>query len=99
MNMSPALFLTYIKRTRGVTDKTLQHYITGLASINAILAKNNFRVSDVYSVQSFVDLDDIKAFLYSNEEFLIKDEIGHRMYSVAFKHFYRFAYKVLSSEN
>lgn len=91
-------FKTYIKVTRGISDKTVQHYITGLQSINTILQKNHFKISNVFAVKSFEELDEIKTFLDSNDEYLIKDTIGHRMYSVSFKHFYRFAYKQIASE-
>ena len=98
MSLQEEQFKTYIKDTRGISDKTVQHYITGLLSINSILQKNQFYISNVFEVRSFDDLDRIKAFLDSNEEYLEKDNIGHRMYSVSFKHFYRFAYKQIASE-
>ena len=72
-------FKTYIKGTRGISDKTVQHYITGLQSINTILQKNHFKISNVFAVKSFEELDEIKTFLDSNDEYLIKDTIGHRM--------------------
>ena len=91
-------FGTYIKNTRGISDKTVQHYLTGLQSINTILQKYSFKIPNVFDVKSFEELDEIKAFLDSNEEYLLKDTVGHRMYSVSFKHFYRFAYKQIASE-
>lgn len=84
-------FKQYMKVTRGITDKSVGHYITGVNSINALLMKYDFPVKNVFSVASQTELDAVKAFLETNAEFLEKDSTGHHMYSVAFKHFYRFA--------
>ena len=84
-------FKQYIKITRGVTDKSVGHYITGLNTINSLLAKYDYPIKNVFEVKSVEDLDGILLFLTNNEEFKKKDSVGHNMYSVAFKHFYRFA--------
>lgn len=80
----------YLKVTREISDRSVNHYITGLNSINTLLTKHNFPISDVFTVCSKIDLDSIDAFLKRNEEFLSKDLIGHNMYSAAFNHYYRF---------
>lgn len=84
-------FKQYIKVSRGVSDKSVNHYVTGLNTINNLLQKYCFPIESVFSVSSVEDLNSIKEFLDSNEEFRKKDSTGHNMYSVAFKHFYRFA--------
>lgn len=84
-------FKQYIKITRGVTDKSVGHYITGLNTINSLLTKYDYPIKNVFEVKSVEDLDGILLFLTNNEEFKKKDSVGHNMYSVAFKHFYRFA--------
>lgn len=84
-------FKQYIKITRGVTDKSVGHYITGLNTINSLLAKYDYPIKNVFEVKSVEDLDGILLFLTNNEEFKKKDSVGHNMYSVAFKHFYRFS--------
>ena len=84
-------FKQYMKVTRGITDKSVSHYITGINSINALLEKYDFPIENVFAVASETELNAVKVFLETNEEFLEKDSIGHHMYSVAFKHFYRFA--------
>ena len=85
------LYKQYIKVSRGVSDRTVGHYITGLNTINTILARSNYPIIDVFSVSTIEELNSIKSFLDSNDEFITKDSIGHSMYSVAFNHFYRFA--------
>lgn len=84
-------FKQYIKVTRGVSDSTVKHYITAINTINTLLNKYKFPIGDVFSVITLSELDAVKAFLEKNEEFLKKDNIGNRMYSVAFNHFYRFS--------
>lgn len=39
------------------------------------------------------ELNAVKTFLEQNEEFIQKDTVGNRMYSVAFNHFYRFSFE------
>lgn len=84
-------FKQYMKITRGITDKSVNHYITGVNSINALLERYDFPVRNIFAVSSEVELNAVKTFLETNEEFSEKDSIGHHMYSVAFNHFYRFA--------
>ena len=84
-------FKQYMKVTRGITDKSVKHYITGINSINTLLEKYDFPVKNVFAIASVNELDVVKAFLATNQEFLEKDSVGHHMYSVAFNHFYRFA--------
>lgn len=98
MSMNPKHFQQYVTDMRGISDRTASHYTTGLKTINLLLKKEGYPITDLFSVGSIDDLDDIKQFLNSCKEFNLKDNIGHRMYSVAFKHFYRYAYRHISSE-
>lgn len=98
MGMNPKHFQQYVMDTRGISDRTARHYITGIKTINMLLKKEGYRITDLFNVGSIEDLEDIKQFLDSCSEFNVKDTIGHRMYSVAFKHFYRYAYRYISSE-
>lgn len=84
-------FEQYVKVTRGITDSSVGHYITGLNSINALLVKYGFPIKSVFEIGTREELEAVKAFLETNSEFVKKDAVGHHMYSVAFKHFYRFA--------
>ena len=85
------LFKQYIKISRNVSDSTVKHYITAINTINTLLIKNNYPIQNVFDVSSFEELNSIRDYLNSNVEFIKKDTVGNRMYSVAFNHFYRFA--------
>ena len=84
-------FRTYIEDVRGVSDRTVKHYETALFTINALLEKYQFEIQNVFLTTDIAELDKIKSFLDQNLEFQTKDTVGHRMYSVAFKHYYRFS--------
>lgn len=84
-------FKTYIKDVRGVSDRTAKHYETALFTINALLDKYQFEITNIFLTTDIDELDKVKDFLDQNAEFQTKDSVGHRMYSVAFKHYYRFS--------
>ncbi len=86
------LFMRYLE-VRGVSDSSVRHYINGLNTINTILKQNNFPVKDVYEARTVEDIESVNVFLMEYEPYLTKDRIGHKMYSTAFKHFYRFTCK------
>lgn len=84
-------FKQYMKTYVGVSNRSIEHYVSGINVINSLLAKNSFSVQNVFLASSVEELDAIKVFLTSNNEFIVKDSVGHHMYSVAFNHFYHFA--------
>ena len=83
-------FVQYIMDTRGVSLSSAKHYVQALNTINHMLVKYDFCIQNMFLLVSTQDLDRIEEFLAQNAEFQEKDETGHRMYSVAFKHYRRF---------
>ena len=83
-------FIRYVKDTRGVSESSAKHYVQALNTINSLLDRYNFEIRDVFALSSTDDLDLVDKFLNNNVEYLEKDKVGHRMYSVAFKHYRRF---------
>lgn len=83
-------FVRYIKDTRGVSESSAKHYVQALNTINNLLLKGNCCINNVFYLTSTRDLDLVDEFLAENVEFQEKDQTGHRMYSVAFKHYRRF---------
>lgn len=87
------MLLDFFKRylaINGLSSKTVGHYVTGLNTINALLHKYNFEINSVFDAISIDDLKKIQTFLNENNEFQIKNNIGHNMYSVSFGHFLKF---------
>lgn len=84
-------FKRYMKITRGITDKSVGHYVSGINAINSLLVKYNYPLVSVFDATSIEELNGVLTFLQNNVEFQTKDTVGHHMYSVAFSHFYRFA--------
>lgn len=82
-------FKRYV-RLKGLSERTVGHYVTGINSINVILEKYNFPIKNIFETKTVADLEAIKLFLLSNTEFQEKNRIGHNMYSVSFRHFCEF---------
>ena len=87
--MLQEFFKRYV-RLKGLSERTVGHYITGINSINAILEKYDFPIKNIFETKTVADLEAIKLFLLSNVEFQEKNRIGHNMYSVSFRHFCEF---------
>ena len=84
-------FRQYMKVTAAISDKSIGHYISGINVINTLLEKYNYPIKNIFSATSMQELETIRIFLDTNDEFITKDSVGHHMYSAAFKHFYNFA--------
>lgn len=87
--MLQEFFKRYV-RLKGLSERTVGHYVTGINSINVILEKYNFPIKNIFEIKTVTDLEAIKLFLLSNTEFQEKNRIGHNMYSVSFRHFCEF---------
>ena len=87
--MLQEFFKRYV-RLKGLSERTVGHYITGINSINVILEKYDFPIKNIFETKTVADLEAIKLFLLSNAEFQEKNRIGHNMYSVSFRHFCEF---------
>ncbi len=87
--MLQELFKQYI-RLKDLSERTVEHYVTGINSINVILTKYGFPIKDIFETKTVGDLEAIKRVLLSNAEFQEKNRIGHNMYSVSFRHFCEF---------
>lgn len=84
-------FVQYLKTSRNVSNVTIKKYLSAISVITQLLIKHGYAEVDLFEVKTIQRLEDVKDFIFSNQEFLVKDETGNRMYSVAFNHFYKFA--------
>ena len=81
----------YLKEIRKVSDSTVKHYQDALKYISQYLVKKGKIKQTVYEVQDIGELEVIKTYLYSEQEFIELDKRGHQMYSAGFNHYYKFA--------
>lgn len=91
--MVAELFKQYLKVKAGLSDRSVMHYINGINTINMLLSESDYLVNDVYAIENLQSLELVESFLKSNPEFIVKDSVGHKMYSTAFYHFCNFAYR------
>ena len=83
-------FEQYIEDVRGIKEKTMKKYIGAIYAINDLLQSYSFPIQNLFNVKNSTEIEKVRIFLKENDEFLEKDLRGHRMYSVAFKHYARF---------
>ena len=55
-------FKRYV-RLKGLSERTVGHYVTGINSINVILEKYDFPIKNVFETKTVADLEAIKLFL------------------------------------
>ncbi|MCR5150574.1 MAG: hypothetical protein K6B52_05065 [Clostridiales bacterium] len=80
-------------RIKSISENSIGKYVRGIARINKYLEDYNFPIKNVFEAHSVDEINLIRDFLKTNEEFVNQDTRGNRMYSVGFNHFYRFATK------
>lgn len=86
-----AYYKKYLKEIRKVSDSTVKHYQDALKYISQYLVKKGKLRQTVYEVQDIGELEVIRTYLYSEQEFIELDKRGHQMYSAGFNHYYKFA--------
>lgn len=84
-------YIKYLKEIRKVSDSSVKHYQDALRYISKYLVQKNMLQKSVYEIQDIGELEIIRAFLYSDEDFVALDRRGHRMYSAGFNNYYKFA--------
>ena len=65
--------MAYIRDVRGVSEKTLRHYVGALHTINSLLEKYEFEIQNLFLTANVSELDKVKSFLDKNPEFQEKD--------------------------
>lgn len=84
-------YIKYLKEIRKVSDSTIKHYLQALKSISKFLVEKKKIKQSIYEIKDIDDLVVVKEYLYKDPDFVDLDTRGHRMYSVAFNHYFRFA--------
>ena len=84
-------YIKYLKEIRKVSDSTIKHYLQALKSISKFLVEKKKIKQSIYEIKDIDDLVVVKEYLYKDPDFVDLDTRGHRMYSVGFNHYFRFA--------
>jgi 5-methylcytosine-specific restriction protein A len=82
MFMIKEYFETYLRINRNVSERTVKHYFTGLNTITILINKYNVFSRHIFDVETIEELINIKEFLNSNQEFLIKDSTGNSVKNI-----------------
>ena len=84
-------YKNYLRSVRKLSESSIKHYIGGLSAINKILKEKGKIEDSIYEISSLEDLSVIKEYLRNDADFLLKDSVGHNMYSAALNNYIRFA--------
>jgi 5-methylcytosine-specific restriction protein A len=84
-------YIKYLKEIRKVSDSTVNHYKDALKYISKYLVKKGMVSESVYEIQDIGELKIIRAYLYSDSDFIALDKRGHQMYSASLNNYYKFA--------
>lgn len=84
-------YAKYLKEIRGVSDSTVKHYDEALKYISKYLVEKGKLQQSIYEIQDIGELENLRAYLYSDSGFMALDKRGHHMYTCGFKNYYKFA--------
>lgn len=84
-------YVKYLKEIRKVSDSSVRHYRDALRYISKYLVQKEKIKKSVYEIQDIGELEVIRAYLYSDADFVALDKRGHQMYSAGFNNYYKFA--------
>lgn len=84
-------YIRYLRDIRKVSESSIKHYTGAINSISKVLVEQGKIEKSVYEVKNLGGLEIIREDLYNDPKFIELNERGHRMYSVAFNNYCKFA--------
>ena len=84
-------FRQYLLNVRGLSESSANHYTQALRTVSRYLRDAHLIISDVYSVDTLIELKSLRDTLKGNHEFVEQDETGNRMYSAGLNRYIEFA--------
>lgn len=84
-------YVQYLKNVRLASDSTVNHYLGALKTISGYLVEKDMLTESIYELNEVSELLLIRDFLFSQDDFVEKDERGNRMYSAGLNNYVRFA--------
>lgn len=90
-NVLEKYYVRYLTEVRHASESTVNHYLGALRTISKYLIDRNKISETVYEINELSDLEIVREYLYSQPDFVEKDERGNRMYSAGLNNYIRFA--------
>ncbi len=90
-NVLREYYVRYLREIRGAKESTVNHYLGALNTISKYLVAKDKVIENIYEIDDLNTLEIIRNFLYSQPDFVEKDERGNRMYSAGLNNYIRFA--------
>jgi 5-methylcytosine-specific restriction protein A len=84
-------YARYIKDVLRLSERTVNHYLGAINSLNRILCDNRYPIIDLYKVSTMENLESIESFLNLSEEYNGLNSRGNNMYSAALHNLMKFA--------
>lgn len=84
-------YIRYLRDIRKVSESSIKHYTGAINLISKVLVEQGKIEKSIYEVKDLGELEIIKEYLYREPQFIMLNERGHRMYSVALNNYYKFA--------
>lgn len=90
-NVLKEYYVRYLRDIRGAKESTVNHYLGALNTISKYLREHGKIENDIYEIANLDELEIIKEYLFTQPDFLAKDQRGNQMYSAGMNNYIRFA--------
>lgn len=90
-NVLKEYYVRYLRDIRGAKESTINHYLGALNTISKYLRDNGKIENVIYEIANLGELEIIKEYLFTQPDFLAKDQRGNQMYSAGMNNYIRFA--------
>lgn len=84
-------YVKYLEQVRQVSDSSIKHYTQAINRISKFLREKGLIQNSIYELGDIEELENMRNYVYSDEEFIALDTRGNRMYSASLNNYYRFA--------
>ncbi|MCR5202878.1 MAG: HNH endonuclease [Lachnospiraceae bacterium] len=84
-------FVRYLRDVRQLKESSVKHYLDAIKYISKLLVSQGRINESLFEIHDVGELEIIKEYLKTDKEFIELDTRGHRMYSVGFNNYFRFA--------
>ena len=90
-NVLKEYYIRYLREVRENSESTVNHYLGALNSISKYLVDHAQIQETIYEIGELEELESVRSYLFSQPDFVEKDDRGNRMYSAGLNNYVRFA--------